>query len=38
MPASNNGMKAQFEDQYSRDEPDVQEAEEIPPTLQGCDY
>lgn len=35
MSANTNGAKAQFEAQYSRDSPDVQTAEEIPPTY-GC--
>ena len=35
MSANTNTVKAQFENQYSRDDPDVQEAEEIPPTY-GC--
>ena len=38
MSTNTNNVKAQFEDQYSRDSPDVQKAEEIPPTLQGCGY
>jgi hypothetical protein len=38
MSANDNTVKAQFENDYSRDSPDVQKAEEIPPTLQGCGY
>ncbi len=35
--SANNNVKAQFENQYSRDDPDEQTAEYIPPTLtMGC--
>ncbi len=36
--SANDNTKAQFEAQYSRDSPDVQTADKIPPTLQGCGY
>ena len=32
MSANDNTVKAQFENKYSRDSPDVQEADERPPT------
>jgi len=32
MSANTNDVKAQFEDNYSRDSPDVQTAEDTPPT------
>ncbi len=36
--SANDNTKAQFEAQYSHDSPDVQKAEEIPPTWYGCNY
>lgn len=38
MSANDNAAKAQFETEYARDSPDVQTAEEIPPTLYNCNY
>lgn len=34
MSASND-LKAQFESEYSRDEPEIMEADEIPPSACG---
>jgi len=33
--SANNELKAQFESEYSRDEPEIMEADEVPQTACG---